>query len=431
VEVGNFYFLFMYHQTKLNNGIKFLTIPMKGTEAVTILALFPVGSRYETKDINGLSHFIEHMMFKGTLLRPTTMDISKELDKVGAEYNAYTSRDYTGYYIKVSRKHVDLAMDLLSDMLRNSQFNAEELEKEKGVIVEELNMYKDNPTMYSEQLFEETLYANHPLGRDVGGQEETVRNTTREKMLKYYHNFYEPQNMILALAGKIDDVMIKKIKKYFGQKGNTIKKQAFKKFATSSIKGMAIKVFYKKTDQAHLVLGFPALPYDDSQIPALNILNIILGGTMSSRLFVEVREKRGLAYMIHSGINRYQDTGNLFVRAGLDKNRLKEALDIIIRELNKIAKDGVTAEELKMAQDNLAGRLVLGLEDSSEQAEWYAKQALLAKQVRTPEEEMKRYRQVKIADVKRVAQTIIKMKKMCLAVIGPFVDETEIKRLLK
>lgn len=421
----------MYHQTKLANGIKFLTVPVKGTEAITILALFPVGSRYETKIINGLSHFIEHMMFKGTLLRPTTLDISKELDKVGAEYNAYTSRDYTGYYIKVSQEHVDLAMDLLSDMLRNSQFNAEELEKEKGVIVEELNMYKDNPTMYVEQLFEETLYANHPLGRDVGGQEATVRGITRGKMLKYYQSFYEPQNMILALAGKIDEATIKKIKKYFGQKGKTIKKQSFKKFVFSKKRGMAIKTFYKKTDQAHLTLGFPALSYDDPRVPALNLLNIILGGTMSSRLFVEVREKRGLAYMIHSGINRYQDTGNLFVRAGLDKNRLKEALDIIIRELNKIAKDGVTAEELKMAQDNLAGRLVLGLEDSSEQAEWYAKQSLLTKQIRTPEEEIKRYRQVTIADIRKVAQTVIKKEKMCLAVIGPFVEESEIKKLLK
>ena len=421
----------MYHKSKLSNGVALLTVPVKGTEAVTVLALFPVGSRYETKELNGLSHFIEHMMFKGTLLRPSTIDISKELDKVGAEYNAYTSRDYTGYYIKVSKQHADLAMDLLSDMLWNSKFDAEELKKEKGVIVEELNMYKDNPTMYAEQLFEETLYPNHPLGRDIGGEEKTVRGINQAKMLKYYHDFYEPQNMVLALAGKIDEAMIKKVKKYFSKKGKAIKKQTFKKIVNTKSKGIKAKTFYKKTDQVHVTLGFPAFSFDDPRIPALNLLHVILGGTMSSRLFVEVREKRGLAYMVHSGINRYQETGNLFVRSGLDKSRVAEALKVIMFEFEKIKNEGVTAEELKMAQDNLAGRMILGLEDSSGQAEWYAKQTLLMKQTRTPEEEMKRYRRVTLQDIKKVAQEVIKKDKMRLAVIGPYKSDTEVLNLLK
>lgn len=421
----------MYHKSKLSNGVALLTVPVKGTEAVTVLALFPVGSRYETKELNGLSHFIEHMMFKGTLLRPSTLDISKELDKVGAEYNAYTSRDYTGYYIKVSKQHADLAMDLLSDMLWNSKFDAEELKKEKGVIVEELNMYKDNPTMYAEQLFEETLYPNHPLGRDIGGEEKTVRGINQAKMLKYYHDFYEPQNMVLALAGKIDEAMIKKVKKYFSKKGKAIKKQTFKKIVNTKSKGIKAKTFYKKTDQVHVTLGFPAFSFDDPRIPALNLLHVILGGTMSSRLFVEVREKRGLAYMVHSGINRYQETGNLFVRSGLDKSRVAEALKVIMFEFEKIKNEGVTAEELKMAQDNLAGRMILGLEDSSGQAEWYAKQTLLMKQTRTPEEEMKRYRRVTLQDIKKVAQEVIKKDKMRLAVIGPYKSDTEVLNLLK
>lgn len=426
--VNNF---FMYHRTKLSNGATLLTVPVKGTEAVTILALFPVGSRYESKNINGLSHFIEHMMFKGTLIRPTTLDISKELDKVGAEYNAYTSRDYTGYYVKVSQEHADLAMDLLSDMLWNSKFEAAEIEKEKGVIVEELNMYKDNPTMYAEQLFEETLYANHPLGRDIGGVEETVRGITRSKMLKYYHDFYEPQNMVLVAAGKIDESIKKKIKKYFNKQGRKVKKQFFSPFVFGKSRGMKAKNFYKKTDQVHVTLGFPAFSYDDERIPALNLLHTILGGTMSSRLFVEVREKRGLAYMVHSGVNRYHETGNLFVRAGLDKSRVKEALQVIVLELEKIKKEGVTQEELKMAQDNLEGRMILGLEDSSGQAEWYGKQELLTVKTRTPEEEIKRLRQVKLDDVKKVAGEVIKKEKMRLAVIGPYKTEKEILDLIK
>ncbi|MCX6779440.1 MAG: pitrilysin family protein, partial [Candidatus Magasanikbacteria bacterium] len=272
---------------------------------------------------------------------------------------------------------------------------------------------------------------NHPLGRDIGGVVKTVKNITQAKMLRYYHDFYEPQNMVLALAGKIDEAMIKKVKNYFNKKGKVIKKQSFKKFVAAKTKGIKVKTFYKKTDQVHVTLGFPAFSNDDSRIPALNLLHVILGGTMSSRLFVEVREKRGLAYMVHSGINRYGETGNLYVRAGLDKSRVEEALKVIILEFEKIKNTGVTPEELKMAQDNLAGRMVLGLEDSSGQAEWYAKQTLLMKKTRTPEEEMKRYRQVTLKDIKKVAQEVIKMKKMCLAVIGPYKSESEVLKLLK
>ena len=423
--------IIMYSKSKLSNGATVITVPVKGTEAATVLTLFPVGSRYEKEKQSGLSHFIEHMMFKGTLKRPSTLDISQELDKVGAEYNAYTSRDYTGYYVKASFEHLDLSLDLLSDMLWGSQFKEEELEKEKGVIVEELNMYKDNPTMYAEQLFEETLYANHPLGRDVGGLEKTVRQMTRKEMVGYYESFYQPQNMILVVAGRIDSHLKSKVIKFFGSNHHKSSKPIFKIYKQPEKTPVRLKSFYKKTDQAHLALGFPSFSYDNSKNPALAILNVVLGGTMSSRLFVEVREKRGLAYMINSGLNRYYETGNLVVRAGLDKNRVAEAAEIILNEFEKIKEKGVTKEELSMAKENLAGRMVLALEDSSAQAEWYGKQALLMKKIRTPLEEIKRLRAVTLKEVQAVAKEVFQNKFLRVAAIGPYATAGDLAEALK
>ncbi len=418
----------MYHKSKLSNGTTLITVPVSGTKALTALALFPVGSRYENTAQGGLSHFIEHMMFKGTPKRPNTIDISKALDNVGAEYNAYTSRDFTGYYIKIDSEKCELALDLLSDMLWNSKMDAEELEREKGVIVEEINMYRDNPTMYVEQLFEELMYPGQSLGRDIAGTPQSVKSFSREVLNNYYQHYYQPDNLVLILAGKIDKKI--DLKKYFGKKGIKIARQ---KFLAAKIpnKKMAIKIRYKETDQVHIALGFSAFSYDDERSYALTMLNIILGGTMSSHLFTEVRERRGLAYMIRSGINNYQDAGNLVIQAGLDKNRLEEALRVIIVELEKIKKLGVTPEELMMAKDNIAGRLVLNLEESSAQAEWYGKQALLMKKIMTPGERLKKYQAVTLADVKKVAAAVLRLPEVKLAVIGPYKNSQVIKKMLK
>lgn len=421
----------MYYKQKLSNGIKLLTVPVAGTEAVTVLALFPVGSRYESKAQNGISHFIEHLMFKGTERRPTTLDISRELDKVGAEYNAYTSRDHTGYYVKVSADKIELALDLLSDMLWHSKFDAKEIEREKGVIVEELNMYKDNPTMYVEQLFEELMYKNHPLGRDVGGEPATVRGLSRAAIVNYYHQFYNPCNLVLVVAGKIDKNIQSLINKYFSLARRKKTKSSFSVFSFPSESAAEAAAHFKKTDQIHLAMGFPGFSYDDPRSPILVLLNIILGATMSSRLFTEVRERRGLAYMIQSGLNRYHETGNLVVRAGLDQSRMSEALKVIMEELKKIKKRGVSAEELKIAKDNLAGHMVLQLEDSSAQAEWYGKSALLKKKIRTPQEELALYRAVKLVDIQKIANLVFQMSRLRLSAIGPYRDNLELRKILK
>lgn len=419
----------MYFKSKFSNGTTLITVPVPGTEAITALALFPVGSRYESLKQNGLSHFIEHMMFKGTKKRPTTLHISKELDNVGAEYNAYTSRDYTGYYVKIASQHANLALDLLSDMIWNSKFDESEVNREKGVIIEEINMYQDNPTMYIEQLFEEAIFSGHPLGRDIAGTAETIKNFSRSEIIKYYKNFYQPQNLILVLAGKVDKNF--RISKFLNNNFSQSKKSNYLSAKIDRIKNPQIKIRFKKTDQVHVALGFPAYSYDDPRLFALTLLNIILGGTMSSRLFTEVRERRGLAYMVRSGLNNYQDIGNLVIQAGLDKNRLAEALKVILKELKKMKEKGVTAAELKMAKENIAGRLILNLEDSSAQAEWYGRQALLMKKIMTPEERLKKYQTTTLKDIKEAAENIFKLPQLRLAVIGPYQDGLEIQRMLK
>ncbi len=418
----------MWHQQKLANGLRLITVSVAGTKAITVLALFGVGSRSETLKENGISHFIEHMMFKGTERRPTTLDLSRELDSVGAEFNAYTSRDHTGYYIKVDAQHSLLALDMLSDMLTHSKFDSGELDREKGVIVEEINMYQDNPTMYVEQLFEETLFANHPLGRDIAGEAAIVKKFDRPMLLDYRDKFYIPRNGIVVLAGRIDNKTKRAAVEYFGKLGLS-KKQApaYEKFkfgpGGQTGKGKKIGLKFKETDQTHLVLGFPGLAYDDAAGPATSLLNLILGGTMSSRLFIEIRERRGLAYMIRSDLNRYHETGNFLIQAGLDSRRTAEAVKVILDELVKIKKDGVTKEELQRAKDNLRGHMVLSFENSSAQAEWYAKQALLMKKVATPEERLKKFTAIKAEEIQKAANQIFDFKKLRLAVIGPYKTE--------
>lgn len=413
----------MFYRHRLKNNLQLLTVPMPNTKAITVLALFPVGSRYEAKKQKGLSHFIEHMMFKGTTLRPTTLDLSRELDAVGAEYNAYTGRDHTGYYVKIDAAKAELALDLLSDMIFHSKFDGQEMEKEKGVIVEELNMYQDNPSLFIDQLFEETMYSGHPLGGNIGGEPATVKKMTRESLLDFYQRFYQPRNIVLILAGRINSQIKKLAKRYFEQKNAASKSLKFLPLKSEILKGTRSKIKFKETDQAHLALGFPAFSYDDKKTVPLALLNLILGGTMSSRLFIEVRERRGLAYVIHSGVNNYHETGNLMIEAGLDKKRLKEAISVILAEVEKMKKVGVTAEELRRAKDHFRGQLVLRCENSNFQAEWHGKQALLMKKIETPEQKLKRLEAAKVHDLQKIANQVFDRQKLKIAVIGPFKDE--------
>jgi predicted Zn-dependent peptidase len=419
---------FRFQKLTLKNKARIILVPMPSTEAVTLLVLVGVGSRYETPVLNGASHFIEHMMFKGTTKRPTTLDISRELDRVGAVYNAYTAKDHTGYWITIPAKHFDLAVDILFDMLFHSKFENEEIERERKVILEEIKMYKENPLMHIDELFDALIFMNHPLGWSIAGTEKTMIGIDRQKLLDFKEQFYQPRNMVVVAAGKIEKKTQEKIKEYLEEKPDaSITKKAspfqFKK-------GKPVSLFEQKVDQAQLALGFPSYSYFHPRLPALKLLNVILGGNMSSRLFIEVRERRGLAYFIRSEIETFSDTGSFKIRAGLDVNRIEEAIKIILNELKRI-KEGATAKELEDAKECIRGRLILSLEDSAEQAEWCGKQEILLNEIKTPRQRLAEIEQVTVEELKFVANEIIKSNRLRCALIGPWKDEDKFVKLLK
>jgi len=421
----------MFQRSKLKNGLTLITAPLKETKAVTILVLLPVGSRYEAKNINGVSHFIEHLIFKGTKKRPTSLDISKELDSVGAEFNAFTGKDHTGYYIKVAAENIELAFDILSDILFNSVFDSQEITKERGVIVEEINMYHDNPLIYLPALFERTVFGDSSLGRLISGPKKVIRNISRQQILNYKNKFYCPNKMIVTVAGSFSKAKVNSlIKKYFGPSQARKTKSVFPKIKVKQTKPQ-INLMFKKTEQVQLGLGFPAYSIFDQRIYPLYLLAVILGGNMSSRLFTIVREKYGLAYYIKTDIGGYQDTGSFLIQAGLDKNRVEQALSLILAELKKVKEVGVTAKELKSAKEFLKGKLVLELEDSESVADWYGKQELLLNKMNTPAERLKKIFAVNQNQIKKVAQDLIQEQKLNLAVIGPFKKKEEFVKLLK
>jgi len=421
----------MYKIKKLKNGLRLILSPLQETKAVTVLILVGVGSRNESKNINGVSHFIEHMMFKGTKKRPTSLDITKELDGVGANFNAFTSKDHTGYYVKVSADKIQLAFDLLSDMILNSKFDPEELKKERGVIVEEINMYDDNPIFFISHVFEETLFGNHPLGWLISGPKEVIKKVTRKQIINYKDSFYRPNNMIVTVAGNIKEKEVVKLTdKYFVSKLAKKKIKSAKPVRISQTKPR-VNLKFKETEQVHLALGFPGYSYFNKNYYALSLMTIILGGNMSSRLVTEIREKQGLAYYIKADISPYKEIGTFMIQAGLDKTRIEPAIKIILNELKKMKAKGVTANELKSAKEYLKGKIILELEDSENIADWYGKQELLLNKMLTPEERLKKVFAVKQNDIKKVALDLIKTNKLNLALIGPYKDKKQFEKLLK
>ena len=394
------------------------------------MVLLPVGSRYETPEINGVSHFIEHLLFKGTKNRPTSLDISKELDSVGAEYNAFTAKDHTGYYVKITADKMELAFDVLADMIFNSLFDPKEIDKERGVIIEEINMYQDNPLIYLGAMFEQTIYGDKPLGRLISGPKKVIQKVSRGQILQYKEKFYQPANMVLVVAGGFNGPKARKLAQaYFGNRAEKKPRVNFAKLKISQTKPK-VNLLFKDTQQVQIGLGFPAYSLTDERIYALYLLAVILGGNMSSRLFTVVREQHGLAYYIKTDVSAYQDTGSIVVQAGLDKQRLTQAIGLILAELNKVRAAGVSYKELKSAKEFLKGKLVLELEDSEEVADWYGKQLLLLDKIYTPQERLKKIFKVSQADIKKVAAEIFRQQRINFALIGPFKDKNKFREIL-
>lgn len=425
----------MIKKIKLKNGTKVLLVPMDSTKAVTLLVLFPVGSRNEHSKINGSSHYIEHMMFKGTKKRPTTLDISRELDGVGAEYNAFTSKDHTGYYIKTSSEHADLAMDMLSDMLFNSKFDEVEMDRERKVIIEEIHMYEDNPMMFVEELMEQLLFEGNSLGWRISGARADMETMSRVDVMVHHGMHYRPSKMLVVAAGHLPKNMLKVLEQKFGviKEPRAALPKPFSKFVLNEkdFTAAKLKLQFKKTEQVQLSVGFPAFGIEDKRMPALTLLGAILGGTMSSRLFVEVRERRGLCYFVKAGTNPYQDTGAFVIQSGLTLGRIEEAITVIMGELAKVKKNGVTKEELSRAKENIRGKIVLALEGSDEQADFYGKQELFRNKFLTPEEKLALFDKVKLADIQKIAKEIFRTERIRAAMIGPLKDEAALLKLFK
>ncbi|MBI4426727.1 MAG: insulinase family protein [Candidatus Kerfeldbacteria bacterium] len=416
---------------KLKNGTRVLLAPMHETKAVTVLILFPVGSRHEHPNINGSSHFIEHLFFKGTTKRPSSLEVTKELDGVGAEYNAFTSKDHTGYYVKVSADKLELALDILSDMLYHSLFDSKEIERERGVIVEEINMYEDNPLMLLDEVFEQLVFKGSLLGMTIAGPRQVIRRVTRQQLMRYKAQYYTPHQLLLTVAGRFNDQRARRlIHQYFGGARGPRRSNHVSRFSVKQ-RRPAVEVRFRDTAQVQIGLGFPAYPYRHPDLPALSLLAVILGGNMSSRLFINIRERLGLCYFIRTETSIYQDTGTFLVRAGLEKTRLKEAIRKIWDELRAVCEGGVTGEELKRAQDFLRGKIILSLEDSDEIADWVGKQLLLQGKIETPEQKMAKLAKVRRADVQRVARDIFRRPKLNLALIGPYRVRREFGKLVR
>ena len=412
---------------KLASGLRIITVPMQDNPSVTVLVMVRAGSKYETKDINGLSHFLEHMCFKGTENRPKASDISRELDSIGAHYNAFTGQEFTGYYAKAASKHAAKIVDVISDMYLNPIFDAKELEKEKGVIVEEIRMYNDLPQRKVGDVFMSLLYGDQPVGWDIAGPEETVRSLNREKMVAYRTAHYTTPATTVIVSGSFDEKeMVAQITKAF-EKAST-KASATKLPVKESQSAPAIATSFKETDQTHLIIGFRSFPIADKRMPIMQVLVSILGGGMSSRLFSKMRDQLGICYYIKTDNDSFTDHGFLSISAGVDNTRVEEGIKGILEECRRIKNEPVGAEELQKAKDYISGTTLLGLETSDARAEFCGYQDALKGSVQTPDELMAKIRGVTSEDIAKLAKEIFVDKGLNMAMVGRAKDSEPFKK---
>jgi len=463
-----------YQLFTLKSGLRVLFFPMPRLESATVMVGVGAGSRYETRRINGLAHFLEHMAFKGTKKRPTTEKIASEIEAVGGVFNAFTDKEFTGYWMKLPVKHLPLACDILSDMLTNSLLKQEEIDRERGVIIEEINMREDVPMTKAAVEFERLLYGDNPMGWDIAGEKETVAKINRADFLAYMSRLYFAKNMVVAIAGGIKkgEKLIKLISNYFGSFQKVSKNEETPSAETRDffVRGCAtppaaerqltpqqscrvspcsrcnitkpisvrpgegqtklrLKLIFKKTEQAHFCLGVPGYSLKDKRRWAAGVLTAILGGGMSSRLFLEIRERRGLAYYVGSEAEFYTDSGYVVSRAGVKIEKLSEAIKVTLGEMEKLAVKKVGQKELEKAKEMLKGHLILSLEDSQNVAQRGATQLILEGKVRTPTQALAEIDKVTAGDVQWVARDLFRRGKINLTIVGPYKKEDEFLKL--
>lgn len=420
----------LYKKNTLENGMRVVLVPQPNSLTATVFVLVEAGSSYEDKKINGISHFLEHLCFKGTPTRPTPAAISSELDSLGAEFNAFTSNEITGYFVKIAAQKIDKAIDVVSDMYLNPIFDKKELEKEKGVIIEEINMREDNPARKTYCLFDELLYGDQPAGRDIVGTKEIITSLCRDDIVNYRKNHYVAKSTVVVVAGKFkESEILDQIKSTFSGVSTENKKGKIK--VVEEQNKPAVLVHEKKSDQTHLMLGFRAFDMYDKRRYPLELLSNILGGNMSSRLFKKIRDELGAAYYINSGAYFLTDHGYLAARAGVDNSRVKIIIQAILGEFKKIKSEKVEEKELQKAKNNMIGRILLGLETSDSLAGFYGEQELFKEKIKTPQEIVEKIKNVTAEEVLKVANNVIKESSLNLVLIGPFNNNAEFESVLK
>ena len=417
----------VYERFSLQNGLRVLTAPMPHAQSVSCFVMLAAGSRYETADTNGIAHFAEHMLFKGTDRRPTARDIAGEIDAIGGEFNAFTGKEYTGYYVRCAAETRDTALDVLVDMLRNSRFDPEEIEREKGVIIEEMNMYFDTPRDFIGGVYESLLYGDQPLGWDIIGRKETVRSATRESFAEYTDKWYRPNRMVVGVGGQLGDGLQERLEQLLGNMDP--RETGSPAPVALNGNGSRVKVHTKQSDQAHLVLGVRSRPIIDPDRYVLQILATVLGGGMSSRLFTEVRERRGLAYYVFGTNHAYTDAGSLYAQSGVDIKRIDEAVTTIVEQFRLLADEIVPADELEKARNFAKGRFVLQLESPHGTIMFGLRREVLEGRAEEPRAILEALDAVTAEDVQRVAKEILDSG-FHLAVIGPFEDAERFEKLL-
>jgi predicted Zn-dependent peptidase len=418
----------IFEKALLENGIRVVTAPMPQVGSVSCFVMLAAGSRYETAEAQGIAHFAEHMFFKGTERRPTARSISTEIDAIGGEFNAFTGKELTGYYVRCATETRNVALDVLTDMLLHSRFDAAEIEKEKGVILEEMNVYLDTPQRYVGNVYDRLLYADQPLGRDILGTRETIEGATRDTFSTYLDTWYRPERMVLGIAGRLGDGLMDTLE---GLLGGIEPRQTGEPAGTElPPDGSPVLVHTKDSEQAHLILGVRGYPIGHPNRYALQLLSVVLGAGMSSRLFTEVREKRGLGYYIHAGATSYTDAGTFYASAGVDVSRIDEAITTILGELRKTAAEPVPADELEKARGYAKGRFVLRLESPQGAIQYGLRREVLEHEIEEPDDLLRRLDEVTVEDVQRVAGDLFEDKRLYLAIVGPFDDPARFEKLL-
>lgn len=420
----------MYQKKNLKNGLRVILVPQKDTQAMTILIMVATGARYETKKTSGVSHFLEHTLFKGSKNRPSWKEINEELDKLGGEHNAFTGYECTGYWVKSEASHFDSALDILSDIFLNPIMPEKDIEKEKGVIIEEINMYFDNPSFYILELWRELLYGDQSAGRNIAGTKESVKNINRIKLLDYFKKQYTASNSLVCVAGKIKPQKVfKKIEKVFSGMVNTAHFIEFPIVDKQKKPGCLLQ--HRETNQTQICLGVRGYDLFHPKKYVYEALGVLLGGMLSSRLVDKVRHELGAVYSIHTSSSSERDCGYLATFAGVDSQKAEKAISLIIEEYKKISIELVSEDELNKVKNYIKGRLALNLESSDAKALFFAEQELLEKKILTPDEIFAKIDAVKSKDIMKVAKEIFQTNRLNLALIGPFNNKKQFQKLLK